>query len=164
MLDIFRCVFVRNQAKYRSGGVMTLEDETFVQIFDSVLVNNSAAYTGGVVLVSGSSKILFQNVKVALNHAQIGAVMCLQSKIKFQAINSTFSNNHESGYAGVFTLSHLSEAVLANCTFNHNTATAMARVAYVSSTLKISKTSYKNNMAEEETIYFFGRFNNQILT
>ena len=165
-IKILNCNFTRNKAEYRSGGVMALKDETTVEIYDSDIVGNSAAHGGGVIFASGSSKIKLRNVRLTSNQAQIGGVLSIQTKVKFEALNSTFKNNFAHGYAGVFHLSHLSNVILSNCTLEDNKAGAMAGVGYITtSTVKLSMTYFGDNKAEKgSSIYFFGRSGNTMLT
>ena len=165
-IKIINCYLTRNQAKYRSGGVMALKDETTIEIYDSDIIGNSAAYAGGVILATGSSKIKLCNVQLTSNQAQIGGVLSLQSRVKFEALNSVFRDNVANGYAGVFALSYLSNAILGDCTFEHNKADAMAGVGYImTSTVKLFTTYFGDNEAKEgRSIYFFGRSGNTMLT
>lgn len=115
--------FNNNTSICGGAGVMLVQDRSFVKILNSNFFNNHAKLFGGILLIVGDSRVMFDNSAVYNTSSQQGGFMHASSKVDALISNSEFSNNTARNlYGGVISVDFNSHLIVNSSHFMNNKA------------------------------------------
>ena len=154
-LNIISSTFNNNSAAY-SGGVMVTSGGSFN--ITSSTFNNDGATRGGVMRTSGESFINITSSTFNNNSAEYGGIMHTSYEYgSFNINNGTFNNNSADYDGGVMYTSGKSFNITSS-TFNNNSAARWGGIMYTfGESLTISNSSFNDNSADSYGGIMFAR-------
>ena len=153
-IDINNCTFVNNSVgDDASGGVMLIQYDSTINVYNSLCTLNVAAFKGGVAYVQHSSTFTSHNCTFTENKAKNdGGVIQVQDRSNATLDKSTFSDNRAGTFGGVIHVERDSTLITDNCEFYGNSAVEDGGVIdiYTSGMIAIYNGFFGYNRGEDD--------------